>query len=66
MRQVIDRVRASAEVEFTVIEGSRRPGDSACVIADSSRLREILGWQPRHDDLDVIVNTALAWEKKIR
>ena len=42
VRQVIDRVRASAEVEFTVIEGSRRPGDSACVIADSSRLREIL------------------------
>jgi len=35
---------------------------------DLSRLQrvcEVLGWAPRYDDLDTIVNTALAWERKI-
>ncbi|MFY8153670.1 MAG: UDP-glucose 4-epimerase GalE, partial [Hyphomicrobiales bacterium] len=26
---------------------------------------ETLGWQPRYDDLDLIVTHALAWEKKL-
>jgi UDP-glucose 4-epimerase len=36
------------------------------LMADSSRLRERLDWRPEHDDLDDIVATALAWERKLR
>lgn len=36
------------------------------LMADSSRLRERLDWRPEHDDLDDIVTTALAWERKLR
>jgi UDP-glucose 4-epimerase len=35
-------------------------------MADSSRLRERLDWRPEHDDLDDIVTTALAWERKLQ
>jgi UDP-glucose 4-epimerase len=31
----------------------------------SERIRGTLGWQPRHDDLDFIAQTALAWERKL-
>jgi len=41
---------------------ARRPGDVAALVADASRLRETLGWVPRHDDLDFILRTALKWE----
>jgi len=34
------------------------------LIARSDRLQRVLGWTPRHDDLDFIVDTALRWERK--
>jgi UDP-glucose 4-epimerase len=46
------------------IEG-RRAGDPDSLIADSRRLRETLGWEPRHADLDTIIAHALAWERKL-
>ena len=30
---------------------------------DTTRAREVLGWEPSFDDLQTIVATALAWEK---
>lgn len=39
----------------------RRPGDPAALVADASRARQVLGWQPRHADLAVIVQTAWDW-----
>lgn len=44
----------------------RRPGDIARIVADSSALKARLGWQPRHESLDDIVSTALAWEARLR
>jgi len=35
------------------------------LIAVADRVREVIGWSPKFDDLDTIVQTALAWEKKI-
>jgi UDP-glucose 4-epimerase len=46
------------------IEG-RRAGDPDSLIADSRTLRETLGWEPRHADLDTIIAHALAWERKL-
>lgn len=42
----------------------RRAGDIARMVADSSALRALLGWSARHDDLDEIVRSALAWEAR--
>lgn len=46
-------------------DAPRRPGDPAILVADSTRIRQALGWQPQHDDLDFIVQTALAWERSL-
>lgn len=43
----------------------RRAGDLAAIAADSSRLRQLLDWQPQFDDLAVIVEDALRWEKRL-
>jgi len=43
----------------------RRAGDPASLIANTSQIRSILGWQPEFDDLNVMVATALAWEQKL-
>jgi UDP-glucose-4-epimerase GalE len=45
-------------------EAPRRPGDPPALVADPSRARELLGWQPRLSDLDTIVKTAWAWHSR--
>lgn len=66
VRQVIDAVQRVAGTPFKVAEGPRRPGDPSIIVADASRAREVLGWVPRFDDLDLIVADALAWERSER
>jgi UDP-glucose 4-epimerase len=65
VREVIEKVKEISGVDFTVIEAERRTGDPACVISAAERITKILNWHPRYNDLDTIVRTALAWEKKL-
>jgi UDP-glucose-4-epimerase GalE len=46
--------------------GPRRPGDPARLVASSERIRRDLGWSPRFDRIDAIVDTAWRWELNIR
>lgn len=64
VRQVLDQLKLISGVDFPVIESPRRAGDPACVIACGDRLRQVLGWQPKYNDLSTILSTTLAWEKK--
>lgn len=63
--EVLDAVEAATGVSVNRRIEARRPGDPAALVADASRIRSLLGWQPRHDDLTQIVNHALAWERKL-
>jgi UDP-glucose 4-epimerase len=65
VRQVIDMVKKVSQVDFQVEEGPRRLGDSAMVVADSTKIRKKLAWAPEGDDLELICRTALNWEKKL-
>jgi UDP-glucose 4-epimerase len=66
VRAVIDAVRRISRVDFPVTEGPRRPGDPAVLVADNTRIRRVLGWQPRFDDLELIVGSAWAWEQRLQ
>jgi UDP-glucose 4-epimerase len=61
---VLARVQRQANMPIDVRDASRRPGDPPVLVADPGRLRQILAWQPRYDDLDLIIRTALDWERK--
>jgi UDP-glucose 4-epimerase len=63
--EVIEAVQRAAGDRFPVKRVGRRPGDPAVIVADGSRLRATLGWQPQFDDLDRIVAHALAWERRL-
>ena len=39
------------------------PGDPASIVAKADKVRQVLGWEPAHEDLDEIVTAALAWER---
>jgi UDP-glucose 4-epimerase len=65
VREVIESARKIAGRDFPVREAARRPGDLASVIADAGRARKELRWAPGFDDLDEIVESALAWEESL-
>jgi UDP-glucose 4-epimerase len=65
VQQVLDAVDRVTNMKLVrVIEG-RRAGDPDALIADNARIKATLPWQPRFEDLDVIVTHALAWERKL-
>ncbi len=66
VREVIDAVGRAHGAPLAVVEEARRPGDPPMLIARAERIREVLHWTPRYDDLDAIVSTALAWEHKLK
>jgi len=63
VRQVLDTVKRVTGVDFAEEKGERRAGDPAMLVADSAKIRRVLGWEPHHDDLDYLVRTAWEWEK---
>jgi len=65
VREMIAAVERANGAPIQVIESGRRPGDPPAVIAGAARIRELLGWVPEYDDLDLIARTALAWERKL-
>nr|VFJ64936.1 MAG: UDP-galactose 4-epimerase [Candidatus Kentron sp. FW] len=65
VRQVLDTVREVSGQPFTILEAEPRPGDPPSLIAETKKIRDLLQWTPRYDDLRFIVSTSLAWERKL-
>jgi UDP-glucose 4-epimerase len=65
VREVIQAVERITGEPLAFREEARRAGDPPTLVADANRIRELLGWKPKLDDLDKIVATSLAWERKI-
>lgn len=62
--EVVETAKKVTGIDFRVIKADRRPGDPPVLIADSTRARQVLGWQPRFDSLETIIATAWTWEQK--
>ncbi len=63
--EVVNAVREVTGLPIDAVLAARRPGDPAAIVADASRARRVLGWAPRHDNLEEIVEHAFAWENKL-
>jgi len=65
VREVLSMVERVNGGPLPIREEPRRLGDPPALVADVRRIRQVLGWQPRFDDLREIVRTALGWERKL-
>jgi len=64
VREVIGAIEKLTGAPLPVREAPRRAGDPAMLVADSSKLKRELNWQPRQQDLDKIVRSAFEWERR--
>ena len=63
VREVIETARKVTGHPIPSTETPRRAGDPARLVASSEKARKILGWNPVHDSLEEIIESAWNWHK---
>ncbi len=61
--EMINAARKASGQEIKLEIGKRRAGDPARLVADSSKARAILKWQPKVTSMEEIISTAWLWHK---
>jgi len=64
VKQIIEAARRITGHPIPAVTAARRAGDPAILIADSAQVRATLGWQPRYENIDDIIQTAWAWHQQ--
>ena len=59
--QIVEAARKVTGHPIPLELADRRPGDPDTLIASSEKARAILGWQPKFDNIETIIQTAWAW-----
>ncbi len=62
--EIVRAVEAAGAGRVPLEIAPRRPGDPPELVADTTRAQDVLGFSPRHSDLETIIETALAWHRK--
>lgn len=65
VKEVVKMAKKVSGVDFKAEISSRRDGDPAVLISNASKIKTLTDWTPKFDDLELIIKTALEWEKKI-
>jgi len=63
-KQILETVKKVTGVDFAVEYGPRREGDPDAIYADNTKIKSVLGWEPKYSDLLTIVKTAWNWHRK--
>lgn len=63
-KEIIEMVKKVSGIDFPVTETERRPGDADSLIADASKIKNELGFEPKYSDLRTIVESAWKWHRK--
>ena len=66
VRQLVDEVERITGKELPVEIGPRRPGDPPILVADSTRARTELGWDPHRSTLDQMIGGGLVTLEKVK
>ncbi len=65
VQQVVDifkKVKKDVKVQYQ----KRRPGDIAQVYANTKKFKKTLKWRPRYNDIKLIIQSSIIWEKKLK
>ncbi len=63
--EVISAMQEASKKNIRVFSVERRAGDPACLIANSSKIKEKMKWKPDFDALEFICESALQWERTL-
>lgn len=61
VRDVVEAARKVTQRPIPMKDVPRRPGDPCFLVADASLAMKLLGWQPKHSDLETIIESEWKW-----
>ena len=61
----ISKIFKKIKKNLKIIFSRRRPGDVAEVFADTKKIKKLLKWKPKHNNINKINKSAINWEKKL-
>ena len=64
VQQIVDifkKIKKGIKVNYQ----KRRPGDIAQVYANTKKFKKILKWRPKYNNIRLIIQSAIQWEKKL-
>ena len=61
VREVVDAARTVTDRPIEAVEGPRRAGDPAVLVASSDRIRTELGWTPEKPAIEDMIGDAWEW-----
>jgi UDP-arabinose 4-epimerase len=64
VKEVIEAVEKVSGKPVLTHVGSRRGGDPAILVGDSTRIRIELGWNPRYSELQSMISSAWRWHDR--
>ncbi|MDO8269304.1 MAG: GDP-mannose 4,6-dehydratase, partial [Candidatus Levybacteria bacterium] len=63
-REIVKTIEEVTGKSLSVVDQERRPGDADTLVADVSRIKQDLGFDPQYSDLKTIISTAWKWHNK--
>ncbi|PLX18126.1 MAG: UDP-glucose 4-epimerase GalE [Candidatus Muiribacterium halophilum] len=52
--------------KIDIKKGNRREGDPPVLIADSTKAKNVLGWQKEYSDIETVLSSAWDWHKRLQ
>ncbi|PAF53040.1 UDP-glucose 4-epimerase GalE [Helicobacter sp. 13S00482-2] len=65
VKEVIEMTKKISQTDFKVEISPRRPGDPAELIANNDKIKSLTEWEPKNNNLSVIIKSAFEWEKRL-
>ena len=63
---VIKEMNSIIGFELPIEFGSRREGDAVYSVADNQKFLQKFNWKPKYNNLKIILESALKWEKSLK
>ncbi len=64
--EVIETMKKISKRNFKTQITKRREGDPSALIANANKIKNVLGWYPKYDNLELICKTAFEWEMNMK
>ncbi len=65
VKEVLEATKSIIGNVFNVEVGDRRDGDAPKIISEAHEISKKTGWTPKNDNLQVIIKTAIDWERRL-
>lgn len=63
VKEIVSAVKRVSGREIPIQIDLPREGDVAKVVANCSKIKRVLGWEPKHANIEEIIRSSLEWER---